>query len=764
MSGVYFIKRNGYKNIYKVGFSTCLKSRLISYNTIFLEEDCLKYYKIITSENYKSIGELRYLENLCHNIWNNFRKGRKELFEIDDFKQEFNKLVNLLSDNNIDVLVHDKIPRFYCNPEETKIDYSYQNSKIKLVEEFFKINNEGMLVYPPGWGKTFISGKIMKNYRNVVIFVPQILIANEFAKMCVILKLDFDVEIINSDYTSGEKMEELKDGQIKIITYQSHSKCMDKLKNVDLVVYDEAHHTCAEKYCETLKLKSTKKLFLTATPKIVDEFDIKIPIIDRESIRDSIDKGILCDYKVMVYNNCSLLDMTKDLINKHNRKHLIIFFNRVERSTEFCKILTKCGINSFNLHGGCTRYKKNKILAKFSETGGVKIICNVNMISEGVSLPCADCIIFAEPRESSIGVIQNLGRILRKCDGKNISLVCLPPNMTDIISMINIIYHHDSKFQNKNDIGMFIGNKECTDLIKEKVRLIEINKTGGLWEYKYLLCFEYEKKHGLIKGMTWKYLGENIGKWIARQRSNFKKDKIDDMKLKMLQNLKTWNNWIKTYDPNKPKIVRKDFMSTFKLCLEYEKNTSNIIIATTVYKTENLGDWINRIRNNTVDTNKLDLLKTLKSWTNTFEHYWMKNYKLCIEKEKESEDRIMQKKNNMYKDENIGKWLSSQKCKHYNGNITKKELSLLCKLFSWNYLIEHSEDVVWTKKFNLYLEAKKKYGHIKQNFHYKGKPVGMWFHNQKKKLKPTNIEKTKSEKNKKKKYKQLEIFKSHGWM
>jgi len=138
-----------------------------------------------------------------------------------------------------------------------------------------------MLVYPPGWGKTYMAGKIFKNYRNIVIFVPQILIANEFYKMCVRLKLNFDVEIVNSDFTSAKDMKDIKNGQIKIITYQSYKLCKDRLHDVDLIVYDEAHHTSFEAF----ELKSNKKLYLTATPKIVDEVNVKIPVIDRETIR-----------------------------------------------------------------------------------------------------------------------------------------------------------------------------------------------------------------------------------------------------------------------------------------------------------------------------------------------------------------------------------------------------------------------------------------------------------------------------------------------
>jgi len=706
MSGIYFINHMLYnpRNIYKLGFSGNLNSRLSNYNTMAIPDEHYQFLKIIVTENYmNSVGELRYFEGICHNLWKKYRMGNSEMFEVDDFKTDFSQIISELENMNMKVHVYDHIPPYqvrYSDREyelfnsEVKCDYSYQTEKVKLTNEFFKTNSEGMLVYPPGWGKTFIAGKIMNNYRNIVIFVPQILIANEFCKMIYTLKLKYDVEIINSDYTSGKNMKKIEDGQIKIITYQSYENCSGKLVNVDLVVYDEAHHTNANKFKQTTLLKSNKKLYLTATPKIVDEFNIKIPVIDSETIRDSIDKGRLCDYRLIIHNNCDTLDMVKELIQKHHRKKILVFFNKREKGVKsrkseiFSKRLNENNIKSYDLHGELKRKQKDDILKDFSSDAEVQVICNVNMVSEGVSIPCADCIIFAEPRKSSIGVIQNIGRVLRKSPSKDISLICLPPNMADAASIINILYHQDKRLQ-KVGINMFVGKKKEILDIQQILKLIEISKTGGLWEYKYKLCELYEKEYNVLIVLKTLYLGQNIGKWICRNTSFIRCKQISDARKSLLMKLNTVkdklsNKWLEKYD-------------LFAKC----DNENN--------KSQTMKDWMQsqktNLKNGFFDKEehkyRLPLLEKLESWGNTNAKIWMKKYTACFKYETDYPTKFITRYITDDKGMDLGMFIKDNRDNERNGRFENnaERLILLKKLRSWN----KTSESVWNDKFNLCL-------------------------------------------------------------
>ena len=55
-----------------------------------------------------------------------------------------------------------------------------------------------------------------------------------------------------------------------------------------------------------------------------------------------------------------------------------------------------------------------------------RILSNARCLSEGVDVPALDAVIFLNPRESIIDVIQAVGRIMRRSDGKDYGYVILP--------------------------------------------------------------------------------------------------------------------------------------------------------------------------------------------------------------------------------------------------------------------------------------------------------------------------------------------------
>ena len=55
-----------------------------------------------------------------------------------------------------------------------------------------------------------------------------------------------------------------------------------------------------------------------------------------------------------------------------------------------------------------------------------KILSNVRCLSEGVDVPSLDAILFLHPRKSQIDVVQSVGRVMRKAEGKKLGYVILP--------------------------------------------------------------------------------------------------------------------------------------------------------------------------------------------------------------------------------------------------------------------------------------------------------------------------------------------------
>ena len=55
-----------------------------------------------------------------------------------------------------------------------------------------------------------------------------------------------------------------------------------------------------------------------------------------------------------------------------------------------------------------------------------RILTNARWLSEGVEVPALEAIMFLHPRKSQIDVVQSVGRVIRRADGKKMGYVILP--------------------------------------------------------------------------------------------------------------------------------------------------------------------------------------------------------------------------------------------------------------------------------------------------------------------------------------------------
>jgi predicted helicase len=60
------------------------------------------------------------------------------------------------------------------------------------------------------------------------------------------------------------------------------------------------------------------------------------------------------------------------------------------------------------------------------EPGTVKVLTNARCLSEGVDVPALDAVLFLSPRNSVVDVVQSVGRVMRKSEGKEYGYVIVP--------------------------------------------------------------------------------------------------------------------------------------------------------------------------------------------------------------------------------------------------------------------------------------------------------------------------------------------------
>ena len=399
----------------------------------------------------------------------------------------------------------------------------HQIPALNKIHDHYDVHERGLLVLPPGYGKSYITSFLIRKngYKSVLILVPYDKICQDFKKALI----DCGVKNVFTELRgSSIKLNKLLsiDSSVYVMTYQSYlsNKKILQDSHFYFIVYDEAHHlVTGSEWSGSIQIRSNKKLFLTATPKITElNEDGKVNVVDgvnqcysmddtrtygkiihEETIEECIKKGLLCNYKLYVCDHDDgLYSICDELINLHHRKRIILFFNTVKKSKEIAKEIStnikkqKLNWLVYEINGNTTDVRRTHIFDAFDIVDNQpKIICNVNVISEGANLVLTDSIVFAERRNSPIGIIQNIGRALRTHPTKDFAMIVMPKHMDNSMTVINALRIQDSRVTHKQ---MLIGKTSNTVvnnlLIKlyNKCNLIEVkNKKTTVKEFISML-------------------------------------------------------------------------------------------------------------------------------------------------------------------------------------------------------------------------------------------------------------------------------------
>lgn len=215
----------------------------------------------------------------------------------------------------------------------------------------------------------------------------------------------------------------------------------------DYIVYDEVHHIVAE---------SGKKIFdyfhpefmlgLTATPERMDNKDIfglfehNIPFELR--LRDAILNDLVVPFhyygiraQLADYKDHEPMKVAKEIAKMENVEYISSQIEKYRPKNEklkclaFCTTIQHCktmaeefieiGYNAIALTGSNDLGQRIKAFNNLQDNNNpLEIICAVNILNEGVDIPQINMVLFLRPTESSTIFIQQLGRGLRKYEGK----------------------------------------------------------------------------------------------------------------------------------------------------------------------------------------------------------------------------------------------------------------------------------------------------------------------------------------------------------
>jgi superfamily II DNA or RNA helicase len=216
----------------------------------------------------------------------------------------------------------------------------------------------------------------------------------------------------------------------------------------DYVVIDEVHHATAPSYLTILEnLQPTFLLGLTATPERTDAGDIFRLFDDNIVYRADLGEGIARDLLVPFAYYGLKDDVEYENIPWRNRRfdpaklaaavqtearmqrmwrawreypatRTLVFCASVPHAEYVRNWLRQQGVRVVAVHSGAETDDRAAALSKLA-TGELDAVCAVDIFNEGIDVPGVDRVVMLRPTESSVVFLQQLGRGLRKADGKS---------------------------------------------------------------------------------------------------------------------------------------------------------------------------------------------------------------------------------------------------------------------------------------------------------------------------------------------------------
>ena len=251
-----------------------------------------------------------------------------------------------------------------------------------------------------------------------------------------------------------------ENGRVKAMSIQWLSRHWNDVRDEkpSLIVIDEAHHTLAETYKELwLRYPEAKKLGMTATPcrlnrkGFTDLFEV---LITSDGIADFIKRGWLSpfdyvsirpnsedqqlidglekrgadgDFQVRemdaVLNKRPTIERLYESVRQYaDGKKGIVYAVSISHARNIATYYTNNGVNAVAIDSK-TPAKQRKQLVEDFRRGRIQVLVNVDVFSEGFDCPDVEFVQLARPTLSLAKYLQQVGRGLRKTEGKESCMI-----------------------------------------------------------------------------------------------------------------------------------------------------------------------------------------------------------------------------------------------------------------------------------------------------------------------------------------------------
>jgi len=423
-----------------------------------------KGYIFEYDDNYKIIvGSSNITQSaLKSNVeWNVRYISKKDDDFIFEMITEFNNLWNLTSEINNNFL-----SQYESFLEEISIfvkkEKNIFNHTVEIVPNTMQLRaldslellrnnnqNKALIIAATGTGKTYLSAFDVKNLKpkKVLFVVHRRVILDEAKKSFERIMPEKFSTIFQG--SNKETNAEFTFAMINTLEKEKNYTLFAK-DHFDYIILDEAHRSFSKSYQNILNYFSPKFLLgMTATPErpdggnIFNFFNNNIALEVR--LRDALEEDL-----VIPFHYFGITDVTTDLSNIDISKidevakrlsikeRVDLIIEKIEhyghsdvkrKCLGFCATknharymadeFNKFGYHSIYLPGESSDTERETAIYNLeSETNPLEFIFTVNIFNEGIDIPSVNLVLMLRPTQSPIIFTQQLGRGLRKSNGK----------------------------------------------------------------------------------------------------------------------------------------------------------------------------------------------------------------------------------------------------------------------------------------------------------------------------------------------------------
>ena len=310
----------------------------------------------------------------------------------------------------------------------------YQEDIFSKSIQAFKDGARGICcVLPCRSGKSYIMARMIRGARgNVLVLAHRHTLIHQHKELLKSLGVLTNKVRVESVFTEAKRLGRFSPS------------------DVDLIIIDEAHLSEASSYRKVCDYYNCRRVLFTATPARLDGKPLTLAdtLITGITAEELIQKGAISEYDYYApdlnldldhvslvageYNNGELSDLMcqtaiyGDVLKYYRElgegRQAIAYCVSVKHSEETAKMFIENGISAVSIDGSMSQKERNKKMDLF-RSGKVQILCNCNLISEGVTLPNASVALLLRPTQSLPLFIQQACRVLTPVEGKKAVIV-----------------------------------------------------------------------------------------------------------------------------------------------------------------------------------------------------------------------------------------------------------------------------------------------------------------------------------------------------